>query len=1436
MPASFPPPPYPPPPPPRAGWLAPTARTAGFTAVQLAVLRNQIVAFRGLVEAVVGGGGAGAGTVATLQPIPPPLLAACTPPDLPPLPAAANGGRAPPPPPGPAGVALLTSDGVTIVLVPGDGGGGGARSAAGPASHSGRSAANGGPPPPAWGALLAARPPTGPLYHAASDARTGPLRGGGSVGGGGGGGQQHHPPLPTATLPALPTPREDDDDGGDGHHDTHPAGTLATGLLAAHFPVAWERARARAEASADAAAAAAKAAGDAAGLRAALLLRRIARCARLQARLRAEAEADGAGLARMGPKAYLRAARDADEGLRSSARAASSRRAAALGLADWAARVKAWKAASGAASERVADARAARTRLALRVRGRLARAAGVPLGPGGKPRPTPAGAEADRAARMAALQANDWTKYQALLKASSARPGGAAGAAPGVGGGVSAGEKFAAIERFLAQTDEYLAKLTSRIASTKVDQAGRDARAAATVAAKAAGLPEAEVEAAAEAAAADASAAAAEAAAAVQATAATGASDADGGPGGAGGAMAAYLALASSSSNPVTGPPAGLVPPKGASLRPYQLVGLQWMVSLYDNHLNGILADEMGLGKVSRESGDRGTRRRERGALHTARLRVRFSPSHPQPLHHFPFSQQTVQVMALLAYLAEHRGDAGPHLIIVPNAVLVNWRAELAQWVPGLKCVYYVGRKVERAALYAAEVAGGRFHVLVTTFEFIMRDRSRLAKLDWRYIIIDEAQRMKDRESKLAKDLRHFTAARRLLLTGTPLQNELRELWSLLNLLLPEVFASRAEFAAWFVESLAGGSGPDTAGLDAEDAALAVERRVVVINRLHQILTPFMLRRQVADVEGKLPPKVALTVRCGMSPMQGAAYRWVVSTATLRVDPLGVPEGKAVREYAPLNNRAVELRKLANHPYLSYPAAGPADGSERTAADLVATCGKFAALDRILVKLRAGGHRVLLFSTMTRLLDLLEAYLATRWVPPPPPGWPKTIPGAQAPPVYNRAAPARMGWLRIDGNTTLEEREARIKAFNAPGSDAFVFLLSIRAAGRGLNLQTADTVIVYDPDPNPKNEEQAIARAHRIGQTKAVRVIHFEAVAGGGVDTADAMAAAVERGRDAAAAAPTSPCSPSIPPPSGQGGRAGGGYTPSVETFVRGTIQAAKQAMAAEVVDAGRFDTVTSNESRRATLEQMLAATADGGGGGGGGTAAAESAVGVSVSVTGGAAGLAILSHADLNAALARSPEELTMFNALDAECEWPDAGLPGGAIPPWLAFDDARLREVREHVQNPFAAPGTLGSTGAARIDGAVVLPPHLAPSGPRSARPKPGALALEGGDGWVDDEPGGEEHGRRGKQPRRGKKRPPPAGGGGGAATALATPRSRSATPTAGGPGETEDEGEEDDEEEPAGAGRRLPARRRRVGRSVDTSGTEEEHLDEDENVRWE
>ena len=197
---------------------------------------------------------------------------------------------------------------------------------------------------------------------------------------------------------------------------------------------------------------------------------------------------------------------------------------------------------------------------------------------------------------------------------------------------------------------------------------------------------------------------------------------------------------------------------------------------------------------------------------------------------------KTVQVMALLAHLMEAKGNYGPHLIIVPNAVLVNWRAELNAWFPSARVVYYVGRREERAALFARDVAREQFNILVTTYEFIMRDRAKLSKVAWKYLVIDEAQRMKDRESKLARDLNHFQCARRLLLTGTPLQNELRELWSLLNLLLPDVFDNKGEFAAWFVDSLGAPPPPGPGGADGDGAAdYALERRVVVINRLHQV-------------------------------------------------------------------------------------------------------------------------------------------------------------------------------------------------------------------------------------------------------------------------------------------------------------------------------------------------------------------------------------------------------------------------------------------------------------------------------------------------------------------------------------------------------------------------------------------------------------------------
>ncbi|KAG0453129.1 hypothetical protein HPP92_025793 [Vanilla planifolia] len=597
----------------------------------------------------------------------------------------------------------------------------------------------------------------------------------------------------------------------------------------------------------------------------------------------------------------------------------------------------------------------------------------------------------DRNKRMEALKNNDVDRYrEMLLQQQTNIPGDAA-------------QRYAVLSSFLSQTEEYLHKLGGKIAAAKNNQEMEDAANTAAAAARGQGFSDEEVKAA-------AACAGQEVLIRNKFSEMNTPKDSS--------SVNKYYNLAHAVSERVLRQPSML---RAGTLRDYQLVGLQWMLSLYNNKLNGILADEMGLGK-------------------------------------------TVQVMALIAYLMEFKGNYGPHLIIVPNAVLVNWKSELFNWLPSITCIFYVGGKDQRSKLFTHEVFSMKFNVLVTTYEFVMYDRSKLSKINWKYIIIDEAQRMKDRESVLARDLDRYRCQRRLLLTGTPLQNDLKELWSLLNLLLPEIFDNRKAFHDWFSKPFhKDGSSQNTE----EDEWLETEKKVIIIHRLHQILEPFMLRRRVEEVEGSLPRKVSIVLRCRMSAIQSAIYDWIKSTGTIRVDPeeeLRKAQKNPlyqIKMYRSLNNKCMELRKVCNHPLLNYPYF-----NDYSKEFIVRSCGKLWILDRILLKLQRSGHRVLLFSTMTKLLDILEEYLQWRHL------------------IYRR----------IDGTTSLEDREAAIVDFNSPNSDCFIFLLSIRAAGRGLNLQTADTVVIYDPDPNPQNEEQAVARAHRIGQRREVKVIYMEAV------------------------------------------------------------------------------------------------------------------------------------------------------------------------------------------------------------------------------------------------------------------------------------------------------------------------------------------------------
>ncbi|PKA58794.1 ATP-dependent helicase BRM [Apostasia shenzhenica] len=740
----------------------------------------------------------------------------------------------------------------------------------------------------------------------------------------------------------------------------------------------------------------------------------------------------------------------------------------------------------------------------------------------------------DRNRRMEALKNNDVDRYrEMLLEQQTNVPGDAA-------------QRYAVLSSFLSQTEEYLHKLGGKIAAAKSNQEMEEAANAAVAAARAQGFSEEEVKAA--------------AACAGQEVLIRNKFSEINAPK-ENSSVNKYYNLAHAVSERVMRQPSML---RTGTLRDYQLVGLQWMLSLYNNKLNGILADEMGLGK-------------------------------------------TVQVMALIAYLMEFKGNYGPHLIIVPNAVLVNWKSELLNWLPSVTCIFYVGGKDQRSKLFIHEVSSVKFNVLVTTYEFVMYDRSKLSKINWKYIIIDEAQRMKDRESVLARDLDRYHCQRRLLLTGTPLQNDLKELWSLLNLLLPEVFDNRKAFHDWFSKPFQrDGASQNTE----EDDWLETEKKVIIIHRLHQILEPFMLRRRVEDVEGSLPRKVSIVLRCRMSAIQSTVYDWIKSTGTIRVNPdeeLHRAQKNPLYQmkmYRSLNNKCMELRKICNHPLLNYPYY-----NDYSKDFIVRSCGKLWILDRILLKLQRAGHRVLLFSTMTKLLDILEEYLQWRHL------------------IYRR----------IDGTTSLEDREAAIVDFNSPDSDCFIFLLSIRAAGRGLNLQTADTVVIYDPDPNPQNEEQAVARAHRIGQKREVKVIYMEAVVDKitSFQREDELRIGVTGDSDDDLAGKDR-------------------YMGSIESLIRNNIQQYKIDMADEVINAGRFDQRTTHEERRMTLETLLHD---------------EERYQETVHD--------VPSLHEVNRLIARNEEEVEIFDQMDEEFDWTGNMINYSQVPKWLRVGSKELNAV---------------------------------------------------------------------------------------------------------------------------------------------------------------
>ena len=477
-------------------------------------------------------------------------------------------------------------------------------------------------------------------------------------------------------------------------------------------------------------------------------------------------------------------------------------------------------------------------------------------------------------------------------------------------------------------------------------------------------------------------------------------------------------------------PPEIYMQPEGVTgdMRDYQLAGLNFLARMHKRGCPAILGDEMGLGK-------------------------------------------TLQTIAFLTYLKETLGEGGPSLIICPLSVIQSWINEFGKWAPALKVLRLHASSPEERERQIDKMKNewSTYDCVVTTYDMVKTSSMMnfCPRYYFRYVVLDEGHVIKNSETDLAQAVRRIHSHSRLILTGTPLQNNLHELWCLLNYLVPELFTSSDPFD------------------DAFDLAHdKVDKEM--LNKAHTVLKLFMLRRMKTEVEKLMPKKTEIQIYCPLSQMQQTWYKGLLlkdvnllcnienqtnNNNNNNKEPSLVVEGSSSSSsssssvsstspasYKMLNNLIMQLRKCCNHP---FQFDGAEENIEKTTlTDIIAASGKMAVLDKLLIHLHKTGHRVCLFSQFTYMLDILDDYCNLR-------GW------------Y---------YTRLDGGTSRVQRAANVDSFNAPNSKEFLFLMSTRSGGMGLNLQTADTVILYDSDWNPQPDIQAMARVHRIGQTKIVHV------------------------------------------------------------------------------------------------------------------------------------------------------------------------------------------------------------------------------------------------------------------------------------------------------------------------------------------------------------
>lgn len=465
-----------------------------------------------------------------------------------------------------------------------------------------------------------------------------------------------------------------------------------------------------------------------------------------------------------------------------------------------------------------------------------------------------------------------------------------------------------------------------------------------------------------------------------------------------------------------------------ATLKPHQVEGVSWLIRRYKLGVNVLLGDEMGLGK-------------------------------------------TLQAISLLSYLKECQLSVGPFLVLCPLSVTNGWVSEIVKFAPKLKVIKYVGGKEYRCSLRRnihEHVKGQStavnallpFNILLTTYDIALIDQDFLSQIPWHYAIIDEAQRLKNPSSALYNVLKEcYVMPRRLLMTGTPIQNNLSELWALMYFCMPSVFGMLEQFLSAF---------KDISDPASVQNAVKVKEQLKI---LKCILGAFMLRRTKSKLIESgtlvLPSLTEITVMAPLVGLQKKVYMSILRKELPKL--LALSSGTS--NHQSLQNIVIQLRKACSHPYL-FPGIEPEPYQE--GEHLVQASGKLLILDQLLQKLHYYGHRVLLFAQMTQTLDILQDFLELR----------------------------KYSYVRLDGSVRAEERFAAIRSFSGPSANsalnseadqngAFVFLITTRAGGVGLNLVAADTVVFYEQDWNPQVDKQALQRAHRIGQMNHVLCINL---------------------------------------------------------------------------------------------------------------------------------------------------------------------------------------------------------------------------------------------------------------------------------------------------------------------------------------------------------